>query len=35
MKDIDKFCENMDLVLNQYESMSETILSNCNINSNQ
>ena len=35
MKDIDKFCENMDLVLNQYESMSETILSNCNINSNK
>ena len=35
MKEIDKFCENMDLVLNQYESMSETILSNCNINSNQ
>ena len=33
MKDIDKFCENMDLVLNQYESMSETILSNCNKNS--
>ena len=32
MKDIDKFCENMDLVLNQYESMSETILSNSNIN---
>ena len=32
MKDIDKFCENMDLVLNQYESMSEAILSNCNIN---
>ena len=32
MKDIDKFCENMDLVLNQYESMSDTILSNCNIN---
>ena len=35
MKDIDKFCENMDLVLNQYESMSETILSNCNIHSNK
>ena len=35
MKDIDKFCENMDLVLNQYESMSETILSNCNISSNK
>ena len=33
MKDIDAFCENMNLVLNQYESMSETILSNCNINS--
>ena len=32
MKDIDTFCENMDLVLNQYESMSETILSNSNIN---
>ena len=32
MKDIDKFCENMDLVLNQYESMSETIISNSNIN---
>ena len=35
MKDIDAFCENMNLVLNQYESMSETILSNCNINSNK
>ena len=35
MKDIDIFCENMNLVLNQYESMSETILSNCNINSNK
>jgi len=35
MKDIDKFCENMNLVLNQYESMSETILSNCNINTNK
>ena len=32
MKDNDKFCENMDLVLKQYESMSEAILSNCNIN---
>ena len=32
MKDIDKFCENMDLVLNQYESISETIISNSNIN---
>ena len=35
MNDIDIFCENMNLVLNQYESMSETILSNCNINSNK
>ena len=35
MKDIDAFCENMNLVLNQYESMSETILSNCNINTNK
>lgn len=33
MKDIDNFCENMNLVLNQYESMSETLLSNCNIDS--
>ena len=35
MKEIDKFCENMDLVLNQYEAMSETILSNSNIHSNK
>lgn len=31
LKDIDSFYENMDLLLNQYEAMSETILSNCNI----
>ena len=29
------FCKNMDLVLNKYESKSETILSICNINSNK
>ena len=32
MNDVDNFYKSMDVVLSQYESISETILSNCNIN---
>ena len=35
MIDVDNFYQSMDVVLSQYESISETILSNCNINSNK
>ena len=35
MIDVDNFYQSMDIVLSQYESISETILSNCNINSNK
>ena len=35
MNDVDNFYQSMDIVLSQYESISETILSNCNINLNK
>ena len=35
MIDVDKFYQGMDVILSQYESISETILSNCNINNNK
>ena len=35
MIDVDNFYQSMDVVLSQYESISETILSNCNINVNK
>ena len=35
MIDVDNFYQSMDVVLSQYESISETILSNCNINTNK
>ena len=35
MIDVDNFYQSMDVVLSQYESISETILSNCNINDNK
>ena len=34
MKEVDNFYQSMDGVLSQYESISETILSNCNLNAN-
>ena len=35
MIDVDNFYQGMDVILSQYESISETILSNCNINNNK
>lgn len=35
MIDVDNFYQVMDVILSQYESISETILSNCNINNNK
>ncbi len=35
MIDVDDFYQKMDVVLSQYESISETILSNCNITTNK
>ena len=35
MNDVDNFYQSMDIVLSQYESISETILSNCNFNTNK
>jgi len=35
MIDVDNFYQSMDIVLSQYESISETILSNCNFNTNK
>jgi len=35
MIDVDDFYQKMDIILSQYESISETILSNCNINTNK
>ena len=35
MIDVDNFYQSMDEVLSQYESISETILSNCNFNTNK
>ena len=32
---LDDFYQKMDIVLSQYESISETILSNCNITTNK
>ena len=35
MIDVDNFYQGMDVILSQYESISETILSHCNINNNK
>ena len=35
MNEVDNFYQSMDGVLSQYESISETILSNCNLNANK
>ena len=35
MIDVDNFYQSMDIVLSQYESISQTILSNCDINTNK
>ena len=35
MIDVDNFYQGMDVILSQYESISETILSNCNVNNNK